>query len=524
MRKQLIGGAAAALSVAVLAGGCAANANQDSAGSGASSLVIGYSEGGSVLDPAEANDLTSDTFVYAAYDQLVQPKVEERDGTAVADSGQFDPMLAESWETSDDERTWTFHLRDDVTFQSGNPLTADDVVYSFEHVRDSSSASFMYELANIEDVEATDEHTVTLTLSQPTSLLLPLVSQYSWSIIDSETAEANGGAEWLARNTAGSGPYTIEEWDPATQAVLQANTDYWQGAPQLEQVTMKFISEASNRVQLLDQGSIDAAIEIPAKDIETLQRNEDLAVSSEPSNRILYFALNTEVEPFDDPEVREALSYAIPYDQLVDDVMYGQAEPLRSALPSTMPGHTDSGNPYSYDPDKARELLREAGYEDGFEFTFTLGSGFQDWNDDAVLIKAALEDVGVTMNIENMARQQFLETIKEGSAEAFISKWTSFVNDPGYHLGFLLATDASSNYGHYSNPEVDELLDQARDEQDADKRDALYAEAQDLITADAPWLYLYQYKQVVVTSTAVRGYTFYPDEIIRFYPMSKEEA
>jgi peptide/nickel transport system substrate-binding protein len=211
----------------------------------------------------------------------------------------------------------------------------------------------------------------------------------------------------------------------------------------------------------------------------------------------------------------------VPYDQLISDVMHGQAKKMTSAVASNTPGWSGDGFAYTHDLAKAKQLLTEAGYGNGFSFDFLLGSGFDDWNDDAVLIQAELAKIGVTMNIKNMARAQFLEAIQQRNVPAFIGKWTSFVNDPGYHLGLLLTTGASSNYGNYSNPAVDADIEQAAAEPDAAKRDTLYAQAQKQITADAPWLYLYEYNRVVGLRTGVSGYTFYPDEILRFAGMSK---
>lgn len=221
--------------------------------------------------------------------------------------------------------------------------------------------------------------------------------------------------------------------------------------------------------------------------------------------------------------MRQAISYAIPYDQLINDVMYGQAKEMKSAVASNTPGFTDAGYVYEYNLDKAKELLKEAGYAEGFSFDFTLGSGFDDWEYDAVLIQAELAKIGVKMNINKVARAQFLEQQKDGNLVSYISKWTSFVNDPGYHLGFLLYGQGSSNYIHYNNAEVNQLWEEAGAEPDQAKRNELYMKAQEIITTEAPWAYLYEYNRVVGMNNKVSGYVYYPDEVLRFYPLSKEQ-
>ncbi|WP_036738002.1 ABC transporter substrate-binding protein [Paenibacillus zanthoxyli] len=485
-----------------------------------STLTVAFSEGGTTLDPAEASDLTSDTFVIAAYDQLVTYGVKTVDGADVANTDEIKPMLAESWSVSDDNLTYTFKLRSGVKFQSGNPVTADSVVYTLDRVKNSKSGSFLYGMADIKTVTAKDASTVEIALNKPNHMFMQIIALYNFSIVD-DVAMKGKNADYLKTNTAGSGPFAVEKWDPASEAVLTANADYWQGAPKLSKVTLKFTKEASNRVLLLDKGDVDMAIEIPAKDVASLQANSALSVKSNASNRILFLALNNKVKPFDNVKVRQAIAYTIPYDQLINDVMHGQAKQMKSAVASNTPGYTDKGYTYEHNLDKAKQLLEEAGYGNGFSFDLTLGSGFQDWEDDAVLIQAELAKVGVTMNINKVARAQFLEMQKKKNLTAYISKWTSFVNDPGYHLGFLMYGKGSSNYNNYSNAEVDKLWEQASQEPNADARKQLYEKAQEIITTEAPWSYLYEYNRIVGMSAKLSGYVYYPDEIIRFYPLSK---
>lgn len=505
----------------LLLAGCGNNANSENqSGSGTQTLTAVYSEGGQTLSPYEANDVTSDTFVTAAYDQLVTYATTEVDGKPAAKTDEIVPMLAKSWEESDDHKTYTFELRDDVKFESGNPLTADDVVTSFDLIKDSASASSLYQLAGIDKVKKVGDTKVEIALNAPNHLFLQIIPMYSFSIVDAKTVESNGGADWLAKNTAGSGPYTVESWNPSTEAKLKRKDDYWGQSPDLAKVDIKFIAEPSNRVQLLEKGEAQLATEIQPKDVDKLSSADGVKIDSRKSNKILYFAMNNKIKPFDDPLVRQAISYAIPYDQLIDDVMMGQAGPMKSAVASSTPGWTDKGNDYEHNLDKAKELLSQSGHGDGFSFDFTLGSGFQDWNDDAVRIQAELKKIGVTMNIKNMARPQFLEATDKGEVQAFISRWTSFVNDPGYHLGLLLKTGGSSNNVNYSNPEVDNLLKSAATQPDQDERNKLYAQAQEMINKDAPWAYLYEYNIVVGLSSSVEGYTSYPDGIVRFAQLS----
>ena len=502
------------------AGAAGEQANTPANGTGSKTLTVAYSEGGQTLDPAEANDLTSDTLVLSTYDQLVTYGVKNVNGADIAATEEIKPMLAESWDVSDDQKTYTFKLRKDVKFHSGNPLNADAVVFSLDHIKNSNSGGFLYQQASIESFRKVDDATVEVKLERPNHMFLQILAMYSFSIIDPQAIEGDTN-EFLKTKTAGSGPFKLEKWDPSSEAVFVANDNYWQERAKLDKVVMKFMKEASSRTMLLNKGDIDLAMEIPPKDVDTLKQNNDLTVRSDASNRILYMGLNNNMKPFDNPKVRQAIEYAIPHDALLKDVMYGQAKQMKSIVASNTPGFSDKGYVYEYNLDKAKQLLKEAGYEDGFQFDFTLGSGFKDWEDAATVIQAELKKIGVTMNINKLARAQFLEQLRTGNVQAFMSKWTSFVNDPEYHLGFLVDSASSSNYVHYNNTKVNELLKQAAVETDMTKRNGMYEEIQSLINTDMPYLYMYEYNRLVAFNNDVKGYIFFPDECLRFYPISK---
>ncbi|HWI53350.1 MAG TPA: ABC transporter substrate-binding protein [Symbiobacteriaceae bacterium] len=488
-------------------------------------MVLAYSDGGTTVDPAMANDLTSDTLTLAVYDTLVQFGVKEEGGKQVADTVNIKPMLAESFTPSADGKSYTFKLRK-AKFQNGDPVTAEAVRWSYERLYNiGASGKFLFQTAGIKDpssIKVIDEQTIQINLEAQTPTFLQVLALYNWAVLNPKIGQEKGN-DWLAKNAegTGSGPFKLVSWNPATEAVLEANKDYWAGAPKVDKMVIKFIKEDSNRLMLLQSGDADLAIEIPPKDVTSLQANQNLVVRSDASGRILYFLLNTAVKPFDNKKVRQAVSYAIPYKDLTDKVMYGQAKQAKSPLPSFMPMYDGSFWKYDTNLDKAKQLLAEAGLPNGFEFTFLLGSGFSDWEQDAVLIQDSLAKIGVKMNIQRMQRSEFLQVIKKQDTPAFISKWTSFVNDPAYHLGFLLEGKGSSNYGKYVNPEVDKRLAEAAKLMDPAKRAGLYKEAQQMIVDDAPWIFLYEYNRVVTMNKNVKGYVFFQDELIRPYLLSK---
>ncbi|BBH23459.1 peptide ABC transporter substrate-binding protein [Paenibacillus baekrokdamisoli] len=484
-------------------------------------ITIAYSQGaGQTMDPHDAGDLTSASYAFALYDQLVTSGTEEKDGKTLGRTDQIVPSLAESWKVSDDLKTYTFVLRDGVKFQSGEPVNADAVVYSFERVQTKGEGGSLYTLANLKSVTKIDDKTVEFKLGSPNHLFLKYLATFSFSIVDPSVAKKNP-EDYLTQHSAGSGAFTLEKWDPATEAVFVANKNYWKGAPKVDKIIVKFVAEASNRELFLEKGDVDVALDIPAKDVESLSKKDNLTISSESSNRIVYLGMNAKFKPFDQLKVRQAINYVIDQQKLIKDVVYGQASPLKSSISSKSPAFTSEGYEYSYDLNKAKALLKEAGYEKGFTFDLTVNSSTQDYEDIAVLLKAELEKIGVTLNINKVAPAQYRELINKKAAAAYLGKYTSLVNDPSYHYGFLLDSKGASNYTGYSSKVVDDLLAKANVEPDEAKRTELYKQVQKQVTADSPWAYLYESNLIAGLNKDVKGYIFYPDEIIRFSSLYK---
>lgn len=287
-------------------------------------------------------------------------------------------MLASAWEPNADNTSYTFTLRDDAKFADGTAVTATTVDKTFAFIETSKSASFLYKMAGIKDVSVVDDKTVKIDLTAPNHLFLQILPMYSFSIINMDEVRKNGGAAWLDTNTAGTGPYAVTKWDPATESVLTRKDAYWGDMPTLKEINVKVMG-ASNRVQLVSKGEVDLATEVPPKDVASLEQTEGVVIDSPPSNKILFFAMNNAVAPFDNVKVRQAVSYAIPYDKAAHRRHEGPGlgDAVRGGQDST-PGYTDAGFVYTHDLDKAKALLAEAGYADGFTFDFTLGSGFTD--------------------------------------------------------------------------------------------------------------------------------------------------
>lgn len=503
-----------AITVVLAVSACAQNANSaGTATSAAKSITLVSATGGNTLDPAEAQDLTSDELTLATYDTLVEYKVAN--GAQVA--GQYTPSLASSWSTSPNGLTWTFHLRTDVTFASGNKLTSADVLYSFARVKASTAASTLYTLADIASVSAPNASTVVVTLSKPNPGLLDYIGMYTFGIVDAKTVEAQSDPNaWLKTHTAGSGPYIIDSWNPTTEIVLTARKGYWGKAPAISKVTIEVVPQVSTQLQQLTKGSVQLVTSVPVQNISSLEADKDLKVIANPSGYVDYLALNNDVKPFTSQLVREALSYAVPYSDLVKTVLLGYGTALKSAISPITPYYNPSTDPYTYDPAKAKQLLAEAGFPHGFTFSTIVDSSIPTLQQAAVIIQSAFKSIGVTMNIQTLADQQDQSLMQAGKQQSYFSTWISFINQPGYHLGFLLQSQGSANWVHYDSPQVDDLMAKAAVDTNSTTAQQLWTQVQKDITDDAPWIYLFSQDNTAAMASDVGGYASYVDTMVRF--------
>jgi peptide/nickel transport system substrate-binding protein len=518
LMPRKLGSAAVALSSLIL--GLAGGAVSPTAQAASGPLVIAYPGGPRTLNTWLAYDLTSDAMILNTYDQLITYARVKVNGQTQGTLNAFAPMLAERWTSNAQKTVYTFYLRHNARFSNGDPLTAADVVWTYDHgMKANGNLSFLASEAAIRSVQEVNPYEVRITLAHPDPMFLPIIAMYPFSILDAKV-ESQKPASWNDTHMLGSGPYMLQSLDPASQAVFVLNPYYWGPKPHYSQVILKFITDPSVRQQLVLGGSVGVALNLSPLALQTMAHNPAVTEHTNLSETVVYFGMNEADPPFNNVLVRQALAYAVPYSTLIQQVMYGQAAPMNSVVPIGMPTHTGAGFVYRYDLAKARALLAKAGYPHGFTFTFTLDPSQADWVQDANLLQASFAKIGVTMKIVQMADAQFQTALAARKMQAFISSWDSFVNDPGYHLGFLMAGGMQTNAANYNNPTVNKLLAQAEFDPNTAQRNAIYARIQRIINQQAPWLYLYQYKTTVVTARGVSGYVFYPDTLIRFFLFS----
>nr|MBO2508029.1 ABC transporter substrate-binding protein [Bacillota bacterium] len=439
----------------------------------------------------------------------------------------FKPVLATSWDRSEDGLTWTFHLRQGVKFHTGKEMTSADVKGSIERtIQRGQGASFIWD--PLDRIETPDDYTVVFHLKYPAPLDLIVSAGYSAYIFDVDVADE----EWFnAGNDAGTGPYTVESWTQGEQLVLTRFDDYWGGwndPRQWDKVVFRIVPEAATRRQLMETGQGDFTYGLPPEMVEALRSNANLQVVETPSFQNLLGMLNTEKAPLDDVRVRKALAHAFPYQQVVDHVMQGTARPARGPIPYGMWGHGEDLPQPGYDLDEARRLLAEAGYPDGgFSLVLTYTAGDEVERRAAELYQVELASLGIDLEIRAMPWEQQWDLARspdpQQRQDILLFYWWPDLVHPQSWLDALFKSqdEILFNLSYYSNPEYDALVERGVAEAGLDREQAAatFIEAQRLLLEDAAALFIFDQKYVRVTSNRLGGYADNPayPHVVRWY-------
>ncbi len=446
---------------------------------------------------------------------------------------QFTPVLAESWDVSDDGLTWTFHLRDGVTFHDGEPLTADAVKQSIEAAAAKGGASFIW--AALDTVTAVDPLTVEMKLKYAAPMDLVASSLYgAWIVSPKALAAAAADDTYFEKGIdAGTGPYTIESYTPDKEVLLTKNDTYWGGwdGKHYDKVLVSITPEAAVQQQMLDGGEVDIALSLPTENVASYKDNPDYTFIDEPSffNYVGFF--NTERKPFDDPKVRQALSWAIPYDDIIAVGAQGYGTQSHGPVPAGVFPWSADVPMYHQDLDKAAQLLKEAGHEGGgFKVNLTYAAENQNEARFAPLIKEAYAKLGVDVTITPIAFNQQWEQAKgdaAGRQDMFLLLYWPTYSDAGSDnlWSMFHSSDAPFfNLSYWKNGDYDKLVDDAigLTATQREQAQAKYTEAQKLLVDQAPGLFFYDTRFVTAIPKRVSGFQYnlnYPFAQF-FYPLS----
>ncbi len=481
-------------------------------------LVFGRGGDTVGLDPALETDGESFKVCDNIYDTLVTFRPE---------TTELAPGLAVAWKVSEDLTTWTFQLRKDVQFHDGTPFNADAVVFSLarqyqpDHPFHRVEGAYQYwnsmSMSEIvRDVKKVDDHTVSIALTRPNAPFLSNLAMNFCGIV-SPTAVRKHGADY-PRHPVGTGPFRFVQWIRDDRVVLERNPDYWGDAPQIDRLIFRSIPENSVRLIALIQGSIDGMDNLVPDFIPNIEKHPNLRLLTQPGMNVGYLAMNMDRAPFHLLKVRRAVNHAIHKQALVDNLYQGLALPAVNPIPPSIWSYHEGIEGYAYDPERARELLAEAGYADGFKTTLWAMPVPRPYMPQprkiAQAIQADLQAVGILAEIVSFEWGTYLDKVSRGQHDMALLGWTGDNGDPDNFLYVLLDKSATrqpaNNIAFYRSDELHDVLVQAQREVDIDLRSAHYRKAQEIVFHDAPWVPLVHAAQTAAFKKTVSGFTLHP--------------
>ena len=490
----------------------------------AGTLVVGLVAEPVNLDPAQVTDLNSNRVGRRIVETLV---------TFPDESTQVVPGLAESWTVSKDGLRYTFKLRRNVTFHDGTPFDAEAVKFSIERQINPEHpfnklgkypfANYFF--GNVKAVEVVDPQTVEFVLKEPRASFLAILTAGAASVV-SPTAVKKLGADY-ALTPVGTGPFKYVSWDRGQRVVLEKNPSYWKFPVKVDRVVFRPIVEDQARLTELMTGTLDLMVGTPPDFVAQLEKSPTITLLKQVGAHVWYLGVNNQKKPLDDKRVRQAMNYAVNKEAIVRDVLKGTGSlSAGPVLPGTW-GADAALKPYPYDPARARKLLAEAGFPNGFSTTLWVpesGSGMQSPVAMSTVIQSNLKAVGINVALQTFEWGAFIAKLRSKDQELFALSWMAGNEDPDMVMYPLLHssqwTPGGPNRALYKNERFDDLLHQARLTTDDKKRAELYRQAQRIMYDDPPWIFIDHEIQTAAHSKRVQGFKLHPSFDLRVETVS----
>lgn len=480
-----------------------------------STLIYGRAYDAISLDPPNQWDGSSSGVINNVYENLVQ---------FVEGSSSIEAVLAESWKISADQLEYAFELRKNVSFHDGTAFDADSVVFNFERqmkkdhpYRLGNCECFESNFALLESVKKTGTHSVVFKLKKPYTPFLELLAMTPLAIV-SPAAVKMHGADFY-KNPCGTGPFVFKKWIRADSIVLSRNANYWRSGAKIDNIIFKTIPDNKLRLMQLYSGLINIMDGINPDDIETIRRNPDITLLTEPGMNIGYIAMNTEKPPFDKKEVRIAVNHAINKKAIINFLYQQTATLAKNPMPPNIFGYNNDVAGYPYDIAEARRLLKVAGLENGFKtrlFVIPITTmSFPEPDKVATAVAANLKDAGIEVEKYTCDWGEYQKKVMDGEHEMAMFVWSADIPDPDNFLYVLLDPDntvkgQAQNVSFYRNDVLHYTLMKAQSALDEGERAALYRKAQEIIHEDAPWVPMTHANQMIAFRNGVRNIKLSP--------------
>jgi peptide/nickel transport system substrate-binding protein len=482
------------------------------------------------LDPAEAYEFSGVEIISNVYDRIM--RFEPDDLTKLVGGA------AESWTVSPDGKSITFKLRPGMKFHSGNPVTAEDAAFSLQRAikLDKTPAFIVGQLGWTKDnvdtmVKALDDTSFEITIAEPfsPSFVLSLMSSVVGSVVDKKTVlahETNGdlGNAWLKTNSAGSGPFVLRSWKANESVILDAFPGYRSGAPGVKRVVVRHVPEAAAQRLLVEKGDADIARDLTPDQVGGLSGNKDVTIMNVPRAALHYVALNLKTVPFANVKVRQALHYLVDYQGMVSTFLKGQFKIHQAFWPSGFWASLDE-TPYSFDPAKAKQLLAEAGYPNGFEVTLDAPNSSPDANI-AQSLQATMAQGGVKVTILSGEQKAVITKYRARQHQMLLIYWGPDYMDPHTNAdSFARNPDNSDNpkvrplawRNSWDIPEITKMADAAVRERDSEKREEMYKDLQRKVMEEGPFIIMFQDSKQVALRNNVKSFVMGPTSDVVFY-------
>ena len=453
------------------------------------SVVYGMTQDLASLDPHVDTDAGTRDVVFNLYEGLVKPTSD----------GGFISAVASDYTISDDAKTYTFTLRDGITFHDGTPVTIEDVKYSIDRYAEIQGESSAFS-SLVDSVEVQDDKTLVVNLKESYSEFLPMMTI---AIIPQSNEDPAG-------NPIGTGPFKYVSYTPGQNLELEKYDGYWQeGVPSLDSVEFKFIADVDTAFVELQAGTIDILKYLTSAQAETL--GDDYNIVQGSMNLVHAMYLNSAYEPLSKTEVRQALCYAVDRDAINNFIFGGKSHIIGSHMIPAMSKYyePEAETVYSYDLEKAKELLADAGYADGFDLEITVPSSYSQHVDSAQIIADELSQVGINVTLNQVEWSTWLQDVyKGGNFQATVIGFDGTLAPSDWLKKYV--TDDAKNFMHYSNTEYDDVFNTAYTTVDDDVKVENYKKAQMILAEDAAAVYIEDPANLVAVSKKFGGYTFYP--------------
>ena len=482
----------------------------------AGTITVAIKIDADALDPAQVGTLQSIVATSALYDTLV---------TFKGDTPEVIDSLAESWDVSEDQKTITFHLRKGVKFHNGEELTAEDVKYSYTRLIKTELRDTGLKLAKLvadDGFIVQDKYTFVMKLKKPTPRIFStLTSQLGYGIVSKSYVEKHATEEdpyalkWMSANAMGTGPWKLDKWSKGEKLILKRNDAYWGEKPGFDTLVLNVIPDPTTAQMMLEIGDVDMALDLTMDQYQALEKTRGMKVTDFPTLRTVYMYMNAQKEPFGSVKVRKALNYAVNHGELIEFVELGKAQRSYGILAKGSTGWDPEIEPkYEYNPEKARSLLREAGYPDGFKTSLIVSvPRHAPYETMLPYLISYFGDVGVEVKVQKLAWTALFGKLKNGDFEISLFSWNPY--DPTtvplhYYDSERWKANLGWNFAYWEDGRFDDLVRKAADNMNPDERYAQYKEADRIAAENAVTIPLYQLKKTIAVREDIGGIDWHP--------------